>query len=542
MPRIATPHPFPLVRAAALAATVVVLLVAFAPQGAQAAPETGTGSSEALDPSDTAAPTLDPQPWIITVGDSYISGEGGRWAGNTNGATSRNDALGPTAYFDNPADDGELIPYCHRSKSAEAHIGGSTNTLNLACSGAETETYWTGTLGDVFKPGIDFYDDGDGHRGQAALLQDAATGVPVGMVVLSIGGNDFDVSGALETCAEDYAESVPFDDSYCHTDTSVIAQFSDSAAAAVQAKIEGAIANIRTAMAAAGHPEGTYTLVVQDYPLPIPYGSQFRYPESGYERIDTGGCGLWDADANFFVNEVFGVVSRTVRNAAAAAGGGIELLELGQMLQGRQLCETGVGLLEEEGLATWQSPGASDLTEWVNPIFVDTVAGPHFQQESMHPDYWAQLALRSCLRKVWNEGSPAGGTCTHGTGLDEAGEPNVSLAADELPIAPVGGDDTFVVGTDGPTEVAAPGVLANDTQAPWTGRSDAPDALTATLLSPPTEGTVVLRSDGGFTYTPRAGSTGTVTFTYRVANAHVRSQPVTATLVLAAAVTPSFTG
>ena len=37
-------------------------------------------------------------PWIVSVGDSAISGEAGRWAGNTNGSSGNVDALGSTAY------------------------------------------------------------------------------------------------------------------------------------------------------------------------------------------------------------------------------------------------------------------------------------------------------------------------------------------------------------------------------------------------------------------------------------------------------------
>ena len=33
-------------------------------------------------------------PTVVSVGDSYISGEAGRWAGNTNGSSSNTDALG----------------------------------------------------------------------------------------------------------------------------------------------------------------------------------------------------------------------------------------------------------------------------------------------------------------------------------------------------------------------------------------------------------------------------------------------------------------
>ena len=39
------------------------------------------------------------KPTVVSVGDSAISGEAGRWAGNTNGSPSNVDALGSTAYF-----------------------------------------------------------------------------------------------------------------------------------------------------------------------------------------------------------------------------------------------------------------------------------------------------------------------------------------------------------------------------------------------------------------------------------------------------------
>src|SRR6476661_2192817 len=77
-------------------------------------------------------------PWIATLGDSYISGEAGRWAGSSNDSSARADALGSTAYFDNGGS--EKINRCHRSKSAEAYIGGGVNGVNFACSGAKTAT------------------------------------------------------------------------------------------------------------------------------------------------------------------------------------------------------------------------------------------------------------------------------------------------------------------------------------------------------------------------------------------------------------------
>jgi len=59
---------------------------------------------------------------------------------------------------------------------------------------------------------------------------------------------------------------------------------------------------------------------------------------------------------------------------------------------------------------------------------VSTVFGPYQVQESLHPNYWGQLALRSCVRQAYNNGTPRGGSCTiSGTGLTGAGEPRMAL-------------------------------------------------------------------------------------------------------------------
>src|SRR5438045_9781003 len=58
-------------------------------------------------------------PTVVAVGDSAISGEAGRWAGNTNGSSANVDALGPTAYYDNASNTAETTAGCHRSKAAE---------------------------------------------------------------------------------------------------------------------------------------------------------------------------------------------------------------------------------------------------------------------------------------------------------------------------------------------------------------------------------------------------------------------------------------
>jgi hypothetical protein len=364
-------------------------------------------------------------PWVASVGDSYISGEAGRWAGSTNQSSSWVDALGSTAYNDNADNTAEQISGCHRSKSAEVHIGGGVNGVNLACSGAKTNT----VDGSSFKPGLDFYVNGS-KQGQALALQGFAASHNVKMIALSIGGNDFNFASIVQTCVTDWLLSPSWWPDYCNDDSSVTSNFTASNVAAQTAKIKQAILNVRQAMLNAGYADSSYTILVQDYESPIPLGSGFRYAQSGYTRQSTGGCGFWNADANWANNSALPTINNAVKNAAAQTGlSNTRTLELQSTFNGRRLCENTVGLLEEKGLTSWTQPGAVDMTEWVNEIrTVSTVFGPYQVQESLHPNYWGQLALRNCVRQAYNGGSPRGGTCAiAGTGLTSRGEPNMSL-------------------------------------------------------------------------------------------------------------------
>lgn len=367
-------------------------------------------------------------PWVATVGDSYISGEAGRWAGNTNTGEQYIDALGPTAYYDNSTDTAEQIYRCHRSHSAEAYIGGGVSGVNLACSGAQTSTFWDSN--GYFKPGLDFYDDGAGDQGQALMLQEFAATHNVTMVAISIGGNNYNFASIVQTCVEDFLGSPSWWPTYCKDDSSVQANFTSSNVAAQTSAIAGAIQNIHTAMANDGYSDAQYKIVVQDYMSPLPDGAGFRYSESGYTRQDTGGCGFWNADADWANSSALPTIDGSVFNAAAQSGvANLTTMELSSAFNGRRLCENTVGLLEEEGLTYWTDPGAVDKTEWINQIrTVSTVGSDYYIQESLHPNYWGQLGLRSCLRQAYNGGAVRGGTCNiASTGLDANGEPNMYL-------------------------------------------------------------------------------------------------------------------
>jgi len=364
---------------------------------------------------------------VVSVGDSYISGEAGRWAGNTNGSASNVDALGSTAYFDNAANTAELINRCHRSKAAEIHLGGGVNSANLACSGAKTSTF-TDSSG-YFKPGLDFYSSG-GNQGQALMLQSYAATHNVKMISLSIGGNNFNFASIIQSCVTDFLTSPSWWPNYCYDDSSVTANFTSANIATQTTAIKNAILNVRQAMTNAGYSDSGYTILVQDYESPVPLGSGFRYSQSGYTRQSTGGCGFWNTDANWANNSALPTINNAVKNAAAQTGlTNVKILELQAAFNGRRLCENTVGLLEEKGLASWLSSGAVDQTEWVNQIrTVSTAFSDYYIQESLHPNYWGEKALRNCVRQAYNAGAPRGGTCTRGAnGLNGSGEPNMVL-------------------------------------------------------------------------------------------------------------------
>src|SRR5919107_761802 len=226
-------------------------------------------------------------PYVASVGDSYISGEAGRWAGSSNQSSSWVDALGSTAYYDNAYNSAETISGCHRSKVAEIHIGDGIASANLACSGAKTNT----VDGDSFKPGLDFYVNGS-KVGQARALQDFAATHNVTMIALSIGGNDFNFASIVQTCVTDWLSSPTWWKDYCYDDSSVTANFTSTNVATQTAKIRQAILNVRQAMLNAGYSDSMYTILVQDYMSPLPGGAGFRYGESGYTRQKTGRCGF----------------------------------------------------------------------------------------------------------------------------------------------------------------------------------------------------------------------------------------------------------
>jgi predicted extracellular nuclease len=117
-----------------------------------------------------------------------------------------------------------------------------------------------------------------------------------------------------------------------------------------------------------------------------------------------------------------------------------------------------------------------------------------------------------------------------GQGGEKTDSDTLSITVSPVNDAPVANGDDFTTPAGTALTIAAPGVLSNDTDI-----DSASTALTATLASPATSGTVVLNPNGGFTFTPASGFSGVATFTYTASDGALSSAPTTVRIGVGAA-------
>lgn len=99
----------------------------------------------------------------------------------------------------------------------------------------------------------------------------------------------------------------------------------------------------------------------------------------------------------------------------------------------------------------------------------------------------------------------------------------VSVTTPGAPAPPVARDDAYEVDQGKTLAVSAPGVLGND---------ESQASRSAALGVAPSQGALTLTTEGSFTYTPPAGWSGTVSFSYRAVSQSVYSEPASVTIVV----------
>src|SRR5204862_162543 len=89
-------------------------------------------------------------------------------------------------------------------------------------------------------------------------------------------------------------------------------------------------------------------------------------------------------------------------------------------------------------------------------------------------------------------------------------------------------DDSYTTAEDTTLNIAAAGVLANDSDVDG-------DALSAVLVSPPTHGSLTLNTNGSFSYVPAANYNGPDSFTYKANDGAADSGTATVSITITSA-------
>jgi lysophospholipase L1-like esterase len=294
---------------------------------------------------------------IVSLGDSFISGEGGGSYG---------------ASAENGCDRSATAPI----RSAPIEVD---EKVNLACSGAKTVNIRRAVSG------------GKEHRGeppQADQLAAVARRFDVKLVVLTVGANDLGFGAIVAGCALDWARSSPDDPRYCHDDAQ---RKIEEGLPATTRDLRKAIREIRAAMASADYGWDDYRLIVMGYASPFPLGSRIRYPESGWARLTEGGCPIWNADADWAKREALPAIAAMMQSVAAAEGA--EYLDLQQPLVGHEVCSRHVSRFDHTGVGS-----NLDTSEWFRPLRLTGRV-----RESLHPNRIGQRVIGHCLAQAYAE-------------------------------------------------------------------------------------------------------------------------------------------
>ena len=334
----------------------------------------------------------------VSMGDAYISGEGGRWQGNAAGdwskggvdpavkdATDRVKTAGLSLdqiYAPREALSDGRTPGCHRSDVSEINgamgtptsAGPVNHVMNFACSGAASLT----TAFKEQRPQLDQLNNLlDNHRTRVMLI------------ALSIGGDFLPVT--IEKCVNSWRAT-----KWCSTDPEVTGSV-DTALKSVGSKVTAAIEQIKASLKAADSPA---RIILQSYPNPLARGNPATTVgnENSWDRWSAFGCPFYNKDLQWLSADVIASLAAELKKVAQAEG--ITFLDLTDILQGHEVCSSQAQQAEKTPRGQAYVPPAAD-TEWARYFERSTSPLPASQtQEPMHPNYWGQKAMANCLFSV----------------------------------------------------------------------------------------------------------------------------------------------
>ncbi len=340
---------------------------------------------------------------IVALGDSFSSGEAGRWQGNSLNIFGTRDGtdraarctLGIFCSYDAHRVYGSSYDNgCHRADVAPIRSAGiSVNEkINLACSGAQTKHIWRGSQGGVaFK----------GEAPQADQLLPIAQQKNIKLVLLNITANDLGFSDHVIDCT--VAWTIGYT---CH------AQEQAEIVAGLPAAANGlrkAIDEVRAVMSAAGYSSSQWKLVIQGYASPIPRGVDNRYPETSWSRLTEGGCPFWNVDSDWAKNTATPTIVDNMRTVAQQKGA--RFLDVRDSLNGHEVCNRSSSLVTGSG----PSPITKEWVRWLNSGCCQGDA-----QESLHPNAYGERAIGRCISLSYAQAS-GNHTCKNTPGSDHNG-------------------------------------------------------------------------------------------------------------------------
>ncbi|HEY5970467.1 MAG TPA: GDSL-type esterase/lipase family protein [Pseudoxanthomonas sp.] len=375
----------------------------------------------------------------VVIGDSYASGEGGRWSGNSFTGINGGDRAGTDRAAEYTAGswqydyrvpymDASIVNGCNRSnwapityldKDSGLYPQGFDKVVNLACSGAKSKHLWP-----IADGGASF----KGESPQIPRLSNVAANHDIDLIVIGVGGNDMGFAEVVERCAKAWIGK--------HTpltyEESCVDQVNDHhlpKLGDVWYNLTKTIRLVHEQMAAIN--DSSYKIVLMGAPAIIPRGNKFAY-DAGMRRIRN--CPFNGPDADYVDDVLLPKLNSTME--AVAHQENIDFINLHNAFDKHRLCESGLGKR-----VTGALPVNSLNTEWVR--YLDTtglsfnafaaaiakwadladgttigyVAGDQGTlAESLHPNEFGQRALGDCLRAYHDVGNVAsrGFKCTAG--------------------------------------------------------------------------------------------------------------------------------
>ena len=362
----------------------------------------------------------------VILGDSYASGEGGRWKGNSEAEVGSGDRSGTDiaayrvgsgwAYDPGGLAYEELSYQLGINRSLRSPItylkavGGLPalypNVFNLAASGAETIHVLP-------------YEDGGlpyhSYPPQLVQMESIADLYDIKLIVIGVGGNDMKFGDAVRDCMAAWAWTHHLPDSRSCSDnirTNNIPRLLD-----VYYNVGKVIDRTKALMTAKG--QTGYRILLLGAPSIIPEVNApgWKYSESARGQR---GCPIRNNDSTYVNNILVRKLNATLR--AAAHRKGVDFLDTEFALMGHRLCESGTvrpttSAGVPEGDAEWMRRLDLTIDSWrdwndVAAVILNSDTWNYRTdqgtiQESFHPNIFGQKALGYCLREYVNHPGPS---------------------------------------------------------------------------------------------------------------------------------------